>query len=68
VPQDGSESGDERGEIRMDENWLVKIAKNGKADTWTASKALLRKLDINIRMRTGILGKIKNKDEKKKKK
>jgi hypothetical protein len=38
----------------MDDNWLAKVAKNEKTATWAASKTLeVRKLDINIRRRTG---------------
>jgi len=37
---------------RVDNDWLAKIAKKWKAEypqaTWTASKTLLRKLDIDI--------------------
>jgi len=33
---------------RMDDNQFAKIANNGRLNTWTASKILMRKLDINI--------------------
>jgi hypothetical protein len=32
----------------MDDNRLANIAKNGKPNTWTASRSLVRKLDMNI--------------------
>jgi len=37
---------------RINDNWLAKIAKNGKPSIskalWTASKTLVRKLDLDI--------------------
>jgi len=42
---DGPESGDEHVN-GMDDNLLAKIAKNGKPNTWTASRTLVRELDV----------------------
>jgi len=33
----------------MDDNRLVKIARNGKVNTWTVSERLARKLHRNVR-------------------